>query len=188
LNDVNQARHKEDTPLELRLVYPEDRESQAIAREVASQWGEIGVDVILLPKNADDLQDSISEREFDVAILRIEPPGDPDLYDFWSQEAIVRGQNYGGWNNRWASEALESARQLFNPDERKPFYDAFLRYYIEEIPALTLFQNVTSYGISGTIEEVDIGQINSPRERFESMARWFFFYREVSVACADDET
>ena len=149
---------------------------------------EIGVDAILLAKNAEDLQQSLSEREFDAAILNIEPPGDPDLYDFWSQEAIVRGQNFSGWNNRWASEALESARQLFNRDERKPFYDAFLRFYDEDLPALTLFQNVTSYGISEAIEEVDIGQINSPRERFDSMAQWFFFYREVSVACAGDET
>jgi peptide/nickel transport system substrate-binding protein len=188
LNSANQIRYKEDRALELRLVFPEDPVSRAIAREIARQWGEIGVDAILLAKNAEDLRQSLSEREFDAAILNIEPPGDPDLYDFWSQEAIVRGQNFSGWNNRWASEALESARQLFNRDERKPFYDAFLRFYNEELPAITLFQNVTSYAISEAIEEVDIGQINSPRERFDSMAQWFFFYREVSVACAGDET
>ena len=34
--------------------------------------------------------------------VEIAPPSDPDLYDFWSQEAMVRGQNFPGWNNRRA--------------------------------------------------------------------------------------
>ena len=97
-------------------------------------------------------------------------------------------EDFGGWNNRRASEALESARQLSAPEERKPYYDIFLEIYDDDLPALTLFQHVSSYGISASVEQVEIGHFDSPRELYESFRNWFLFYREVPVACLGDDS
>jgi peptide/nickel transport system substrate-binding protein len=177
-----------DQQLDFHLLFADNDQLRAVAKDLAGQWADIGVNIILVPSSVEEFTDRLKEGEFDIALVEVEPTSDPDLYDFWSQEAIVRGQNFGGWNNRRASEALESARQLYSQADRKPYYEVFLNIFNEELPALTLFQHVRSYGISSAVEDVDIGYFNSPREVYESFAKWFFFYREVAVACPDEET
>jgi peptide/nickel transport system substrate-binding protein len=184
----NEYRSSTNQQLDFHLLFADNDQVRAVANDIASQWADIGVNTILVPTPVEEFTDRLKEGEFDIALVEVEPSRDPDLYDFWSQEAIVRGQNFGGWNNRRASEALESARQLNSPADRKPYYEIFLNIFDEELPALTLFQHVSSYGISSVVEEVDIGHFNSPREIYESFAKWFFFYREVAVACPSEET
>lgn len=179
------SRQKEGTPLQLRLVALQSQ--QPVAAEVARQWSEIGVgvDLTLLP-DAASLRSVLAERAFDVALFDVVPGGDPDLYDFWSQEAVMRGQNYAGWNNRRASESLESARQLWRVAERRPFYDTFLRLFDNDLPAFSLYQHVHTYAARREVEKLDIGQIRSPRDRYHTLADWFMRYQDVVVACPPD--
>jgi ABC-type transport system substrate-binding protein len=142
---------------------------------------------LVLFSNWRDYRQVLDAREFDVALVDVTPPGDPDLYDFWSQEAINQGQNYAGWNRRRASEALEDGRRLWLIEERRPFYDSFLRYYDEDLPELTLFQHLYTYAVNDAVEGVEIGRINHSRDRYTSLADWILLYRDVTVACADDQ-
>ena len=134
------GRFRDGGLLTLRLVALDQAEQRAVAEAIAGQWAALGIDtqVTLLP-DGDALSTALAERNFDVALLDVAPPADPDLYDFWSQEAIVRGHNYTGWNNRRASEALEAARQLLPQGERAVYYEAFLRQFDADLPALTLY-------------------------------------------------
>ena len=101
---------------------------------------------------------------------------------------MIRGQNFAGWNNRRASEALEAARQLWAVDERRPFYDTFLRLYNSDLPALTLFQHVYTYGVSDTVTNLEIGRIDSSRDRYQTFANWYTLTQEVPVPCPTDES
>jgi peptide/nickel transport system substrate-binding protein len=177
-------RFREGTPLILRLVALDTPEQRAVAEEVARQWAALGVDaqVSLLPDLA-ALNTTLSERAFDVALLEIAPPADPDLYDFWSQEAIVRGHNYSGWNNRRASEALEAARVILPQNERTVYYEAFLRQFDGDLPALTLYQHVGSYALSDDVHQAEIGRLANPRDRFTTLPAWFLNFREIAVNC-----
>jgi ABC-type transport system substrate-binding protein len=132
-----------------------------------------------------DLPSVIKEQDFDVILLNVQPIGDPDLYDFWSQEAIISGQNYGGWNNRRASEALEVARKLTLPEERKPYYEAFLKQFNADLPAVTLFRYIKTQAVSEDVLGIDIGKVNSPRDRFATFSEWSLIAREVASACPD---
>lgn len=180
------TRAKEGENLTVRLLHSNDSLDLKIAQVLAGQWGDIGVGIELTAVPQDDLIGALGEGEFDLAIVEIQPPGDPDLYDFWSQEAIVNGQNYGSWNNRRASEALESGRQLYTVDERLPFYTTFQEYFSEDLPALTLFQFVDTFALSETVQEAEVGLIEHPRERFDSLPEWFILFREVATACPED--
>jgi len=153
------------------------------------QWAEVGVDVqVETAASLTVLRERLAERAFDVALIDVSPLSDPDLYDFWSQEAIIRGQNYAGWNNRRASEALEGARQLWRVDERRPYYDTFLRLFSSDLPALTLYQHIDTYALSPEVNRVEIGEIDHPRERYETFANWFLLYRDVTVSCPPEDT
>ena len=183
------ARAREGAPLVLRLVALDQPEHRVVAEEIARQWAEGGIDarLTLLP-GIDELRQTLAGRNYDVALVEIAPPSDPDLYDFWSQEAMVRGQNFAGWNNRRASEALEGGRQLFDQGERTPFYESFLRQFDADLPALTLYQHVTAYALHDTVQGAEIGRVLHPRDRYASLASWFINYNDVTVACPPETT
>jgi peptide/nickel transport system substrate-binding protein len=178
------GRFRDGGLLTLRLVALDQPEQRAVAEAIAGQWAALGIDtqVTLLP-DGDALSMALAERAFDVALLDIAPPADPDLYDFWSQEAIVRGHNYTGWNNRRASEALEAARQLVPQGERAVYYEAFLRQFDADLPALTLYQHVTSYALSDQVQQAELGRLGQPRDRFATLPAWFLNFREIAVGC-----
>jgi peptide/nickel transport system substrate-binding protein len=178
-------RFREGAPLSVRLVVLDQPEQRAVAEAVAQQWAALGVDaqLTLLP-DLPALNAALTERNFDAVLLDIAPPADPDLYDFWSQEAIVRGHNYSGWNNRRASEALEAARQLLPVGERTVYYEAFLRQFDADLPALTLYQHVTSYALSDQVQQAEIGRLGQPRDRFATLPAWFLAFREIAVSCS----
>lgn len=189
LTEGQPIRQKEGQPLTLRLITLQREPFTTLAQALADQWAQLGIETAITEApDVAALRELLAAGEFDLALVDITPPGDPDLYDFWSQEAIIRGQNYSGWNNRRASEALEAARQLWSVDERRPYYDSFLRLYSNELPALSLFQYVTSYGLSEAVNLADIGYISQPRDRYTTFADWFLLYRDITVSCPVEAT
>ena len=182
------VRQNEGTPLNLRLLTINSEPYISLANGIAGQWQQIGVQTELIQADSGaQLREWLDNGEFDVALVDVTPNGDPDLYDFWSQEAIIAGQNYGGWNNRRASEALESGRQLWPVAERRPSYDSFIRIFNNNLPALSLYQHAATYALSDTVNEAQIGKITHPRDRYQTFANWFLLYRDVSVACPVEE-
>lgn len=188
LPDGSTVRQQEGEPFQLRLLTLNSDVQQRLAQAVAAQWENLGVSVLVdTAVSLTDLREKLAARNFDVALVDITPSIDPDLYDFWSQEAIIRGQNYGAWNNRRASEALEAGRQVWGLGERRPYYNTFLTIYADQVPAITLYQHVYTYALSSEVNQAEIGPIYEPRDRYQTFANWFLLYRDVTIACPTEE-
>ncbi|MFN2188350.1 MAG: peptide ABC transporter substrate-binding protein [Candidatus Promineifilaceae bacterium] len=187
LPEGSPVREKEGEPLVLRLLAMDDNLSRQLATELVDQWTALGITTEPRFVPPQDMNTALAESSFDIALVHVRPNEDPDLYDFWSQEAIVDGQNYGVWNSRQASEALEAGRQAFDIDERLLHYAAFQQIYNEELPAFPLFQHVRNFAISDKVEKVEIGLTSQPRDRYRTLSDWFMLYREVPVACPESE-
>jgi peptide/nickel transport system substrate-binding protein len=172
--------------LAIRLLTSADGLSEQMAHFIANAWTELGVSIEIVLEERVGLLSALEQGLFDAALVDVSTARDPDLYDFWSQEAIVRGQNYGGWNNRLASEALESARQVSTIEERRPYYQTFLQHFEADLPALTLFQHAQSFGIADSVHQVEIGPVVHPRDRYQTLSDWFLYYREVPIECPPD--
>ncbi len=177
------VREKDGEQLQLRLLARVSSDQQLLADFLAEMVQQLGVQVDLSVEPHEIYQQRLESGDFDMVLIDISPAADPDLYDFWSQEAIVRGQNYGYWNNRRASEALEAARQLWNPDERNQFYRAFLQFYQEDVPALTLYQHVSNYAVSEQLLGVDIGRVVTPRDRYLTFPQWHTQLADQPIPC-----
>ena len=180
-----QVRQSSDLSFSIRLLLVDEPVQHAVAATVAQQWAEVGVETQLEPLPFESYAVALAERNFDVALMEVATDNDPDLYDFWSQPSIVNGHNYAAWNSRRASEALEQARQTWDVAERRAYYDVFLQAFSGAVPAISLYQHVYTYAVSDEVQNVDIGRIDHPRERYASMHDWFFLYRDVAVSCPE---
>ncbi len=185
LAEGSDLRQSQGQPLVVRLLLVEEPVQRAIAAALAAQWANVGVRLELEAVTLERYGAALSERAFEAALVEIVAQNDPDVYDFWGQAPIVSGHNYAGWNNRRASEALEQARQTWDAAQRRAYYDVFQQIFSSAAPALTLFQHVYTYAVSAEVQNVDIGRIDHPRDRYASMDDWFLLYRDVAISCPE---
>lgn len=178
------TRSREGQPLTLRLVALDNSEQAAVANEIIEQLAGLGIDVQLTQiSDPVILHQTLSEQNFDIALVEVAAPDDPDLYDFWSQEAMISGQNFSRWNNRRASEALEAGRQVFSQGERATYYESFQRQFDADLPAFSLYQHVSIYVLSDNVNQAEIGRVWQPRDRYNTLPNWYLNFRDVTVNC-----
>ena len=92
-----------------------------MAQAIQQDWAAIGVEVTLKAVSYDSLlNDYLTPRTYQAALvdLDLSRSYDPDPYPFWHQAEITGGQNYSQWDNRTASEYIEQARVVADPDVR----------------------------------------------------------------------
>jgi len=83
---------------------------------------------------------------------------------------------------RAADEAIEQARSLPLREARRTHYIEFQRVFAEELPALLLYYPVYTYGVRDKIHDVQMGPLNTPGDRYRSLANWYSVTKRVTVA------
>ena len=177
-NDGDGVRDQNDVPLSFELV----GDNEAVLQALASQWRQIGVDarpkVVDITSLATEL---LSPRRFDAAVTHWQLSGDPDPYPLWHSTQIENGQNYTGWSNLQADLLMEQGRAVTDPGLRLQLYGEFQKIFADELPALPLFFDVYSYGVSSGVNGVKIGRLNSPWERFRTADQWYKVTERVTA-------
>ncbi len=170
------VRKKEDVALRFSLLYPDDEQHQVIAEAVQSYWTALGAEVALEPTPYEVLlKDRLEQRDYQAALvdLDLSRSPDPDPYPFWDQAQAAGGQNYTQWDNRVASEYLESARVSVNILERAKYYRNFQIIFSQEMPALPMFYPVYTYAVDQGIQGVRVGPMFTPSDRFANVTEWY---------------
>jgi peptide/nickel transport system substrate-binding protein len=175
------VRLREDQELSFTLLAIANSTHEAVARALSASWAKLGIRATVQTVPADELFQALGSGDFAAALVDIDMQGDPDLYAFWSESAIREGQNYAGWRHRQASEILEQARQLNNVEQRTTLYYHFQQIFAEEMPALLLYYHTYTYGISGDVQNVSMGPLTEPSDRFATVSDWFLVWREVII-------
>jgi peptide/nickel transport system substrate-binding protein len=175
------VRTREERELSFSLLAAANTTHELLANEIAHQWGEMGIRVTVDPVEPGRISERLEAGDFQAALIDVDMRGDPDLYSLWSESAVQEGQNYGGWRHREASELLEQARQLTNVGQRTTRYYHFQQIFAEEVPALLLYFQTYTYGISDQVQQVSIGPLTTPSDRFASISDWFLVWREVVI-------
>jgi len=172
------VRKKDGRPLAFILVGDDRRLLEALAEA----WAKIGVDAKPQPVTLAGLTaDFLTPRSFDAAVVHWELAGDPDPYPLWHSTQSKDGQNYSGWNNQAADEAIEQARSTVDPAARRKHYVEFQRIFAREVPALLLYYPVYSFGVRDKIHGVQVGPLNEPADRFRNVADWYIVTRRITV-------
>jgi peptide/nickel transport system substrate-binding protein len=155
---------------------------------ISAMWAEIGAQVepqaVSLPGLTADF---LAPRSFDAALVDWELSGDPDPYPLWHSTQAKTGQNYSGWESRPADEAIERARSLPDHESRIPYYKDFQRIFSEEVPALMLYYPVYTYGVRNKVRDAQMGPLNSPGDRYRSIANWYIITKRVTVGTMGEQ-
>ena len=183
--DGDGIRDKNGHPLQFTLLTGEDL--ARLGRAMAEQWARQGIAVKVETLGA-GLSDRLRARDFQAVLVELLLSGDPDPYPLWHQTQIKGGQNYGGWDNRQVSEALEQARYVTDQNQRKGFYAQFQRIFAEETPALIISYPVYTYAVDKSVHNVQIGPMVSPSDRFRNIADWYLRTRRVILAEAQHQS
>jgi peptide/nickel transport system substrate-binding protein len=166
---------EDDLEVAITLLHPNTEEHTAIAQQLQSDWGALGIVVELEAKPYDEVLSDLEARAYQTALVDINLTNspDPDPYPFWAQAQMKSGQNYAEWDNRSASEYLEQARMTVDMGEREKLYRNFQVLFMRELPSLPLFYPVYTYAITDDIKGVNMGPVFDPGDRFNSVNSWY---------------
>lgn len=180
--DGDGVRDKDGQRLALTLAAPDERGSQAVAREIERQWSKLGVQVTVAALPFADLIDGqLQSRQFDAALVELSLEGDPDPYVFWHSTQMQGGQNYSSFIDKEADGLLEAARREWDPEKRGTMYHRFQEILARELPALPLYYPVYTYAVDEAVRGVHIGPVVRPEDRLRSLAQWYTNSRRMRL-------
>ena len=174
------VRSKDGQALSFTMVHPNDETHTLIAQAIQADWALIGVKIELQSVAYDSLvNDFLTTRNYEAALadLNTSRTPDPDPYLFWHQSEATGGQNYSQWDNRTASEFLETARTSANFDERARLYRNFQVVFTEDMPSLPLFYPVYSYGVDAQVQGVQVAPMYDTSDRLSLVDEWYLVTR-----------
>lgn len=176
------VRAKEGEFLTFTLLHPDDALHTGIAQAIQKDWALIGVNVDLQAVPYDQLiSNFLASRNYQAALadLNTACTPDPDPYLFWHQSEATGGQNYSQWDDRTASEYLETARTSANFSDRMRLYRNFQVVFTKEMPSLPLYYPVYSYGVDAQVQGVQVAPLYDPSERLAFITEWHLVTRRT---------
>ena len=113
--------------------------SEKLAEEIRSLGVEASVTVF--DSGQDFVLNTLSQRNYDILVYEIGLGTDPDLFAYFhSTEANQNGHNLSNYKNTVVSDLVLSARSTMNQDLRTKKYENFLKYFVDDVPALGIYQ------------------------------------------------
>jgi peptide/nickel transport system substrate-binding protein len=176
------VRSKDGQPLTFTLVHPDDAIHTQIAQAIQADWALIGVQLNLQSVPYDSLvNDYLFTRNYEAALgdLNTSRTPDPDPYLFWHQAEATGGQNYSQWDNRTASEFLETGRTAADFNERARLYRNFQVVFAKELPSLPLYYPVYSYGVDAQVQGVQVAPMYDVSDRLALINEWYLVTRRA---------
>ncbi len=176
------VRARDGQSLTFTLVHPDDTVHTQIAQTIQADLALIGVQVDLQSVSYDSLlNDFLATRNYQAALadLNTARMPDPDPYLFWHQSEATGGQNYSQWDNRTASEFLETARTEADFASRARLYRNFQVVFAKDLPSLPLYYPVYSYGVDSQVQGVQVAPMYDISDRLALINEWYLVTRRT---------
>jgi len=173
------VRMKGDQKLALTVTTTKNEQYEKALESLAGQWRKIGVVVNTNIVNTADpsvnfVQNILQARNYDVLLYELFIGADPDVYAYWHSSQIgANGYNFADYSNKSADDSLASARSRLEPDLRNIKYKAFAKQWMDDVPAIGLYQSVSEYVYNKHIHSVDDSiKLISAYDRYTNVLEW----------------
>jgi ABC-type transport system substrate-binding protein len=180
------VRKKDGKELRITVVTAKSVDYERALETLIGQWRRVGVRVSERIIDAADptqnfVQSVLQQRSYDVLLYQLTMGGDPDVFAYWhSSQAVARGLNLANYSSAISDDILSSARSSKRDDLRDAKHIAFARQWIEDAPAIGLYQSVTRTAVSHNVHGMskDVVLVG-PAQRYTQAPQWMVGDRTV---------
>ena len=122
----------------------------------------------------DFLINVVRPRSYDILIYEIDLGANPDLFPYYhSSQSGGSGLNLSNYNNKLLDALILGARGSMNPEIRTTRYDTFLKYWVEDVPAIGIYQVDMTYFYNKNVRTFpDDYRLVSATDRFNGVESW----------------
>jgi peptide/nickel transport system substrate-binding protein len=173
------TRKKDGRPLTLAITTTKNSQYERTLETMVGQWRRLGVVVTTSVVNTSDpstnfIQEVLQNRNYDVLLYELFIGADPDVYAYWHSSQIgASGYNFSNYVNKTADAAIASARSRLEPELRNAKYIAFSRQWLDDVPAIGLYQATSDYVFNKHVQSVDpASKLISAQDRFSNVLYW----------------
>lgn len=169
-------RVKDGKKLEFTVTTTKKKEYESVLSLITEQWRKVGVTV---HANAVETasggassfdQNVLQSRNFDILLYELAIGADPDVYAYWYSSSRY---NFSGYANTFADTSLVSARSRLEPELRNAKYKQFIKQWLEDAPAVALYQPAVEYVTSEDMHTVQPGlTLVSNADRYAGIQHW----------------
>jgi peptide/nickel transport system substrate-binding protein len=173
--DRDGVRSNGATRLSFELSTTNDPQRIAVAESIVSQWRAIGVDAQVRPLDAGSYVDQVLlPRDFEAALVVVDPGPDPDPYPFWHRSQIAPpGRNLANYADPAIDDVLQRGRQNTDSTRRRELYESFAGYLIAATPSIPLYAPVYTYAQSTRVHGFSESLLITPAARFANVNQWY---------------
>ncbi len=167
-------RVKDGKQLEINIVSQNSDEYPGVLAEIQKSWLKAGIVANLsLISDQDFTQGYISPHEYQALVFGVTQGVDPDVFPYWhSSQAKKGGFNLSNYKSPEADIALEAGRTRSDPKLRVQKYKAFLEEWMDDNPAIALYQPVFNYVVRNSVKGIGLRSLATPVDRFNDVTNW----------------
>lgn len=173
------VRSKDGQKLSLTIATTKNAQYEKALETLAGQWRKLGVVVNTNVVDTNDpstnfVQNILQPRNYDVLLYELFIGADPDVYAYWHSSQIgMSGYNFSNYVNKSADDALASARARLEPQLRAVKYQAFAKQWVDDVPAIGLYQPVAEYVANKHVHSIDASStLVSSYDRYANVLDW----------------
>ncbi len=166
---------KKDATLSFALATADTPDLVATANAVADAWRAAGIDVSVQVYPLTEFNTTVLRpRSYDAVLFGEVVGRSLDLFAFWhSSQRNDPGLNLALYANANADKILASARVEPDRSEREKLYATFVETVAEDNPAIFLYSPDFVYTVPATVQNLSLGALTSPSERFLNVHEWY---------------
>lgn len=171
----NKIRSKAGEELRLRIVTRKSVEFERALESIVGQWRSLGIQVdtqIVDPAEVGQsfAQAVLKDRNYDVLLDELLIGADPDVFAYWHTQGFLNLANY---SNPVSDDALASARTRSEPGLRNVKYKAFAQQWLDDVPAIGLYQSNMLYVHSRTSRSLGQDEkLITSADRYANVINW----------------
>ena len=166
----------EEGPIKLSITTVNSGYLPSVTNVLAEELRALGIDVtvVTFEENKDFVTNILARRNYDILVYDIELGADPDPLPYYhSSQANASGLNLSNYRNGFVDDLLVGARDTIDDQLRIKKYESFLSYWVEDLPAVGLYQTNLTYVYNKNVRPYsnDVHLVDAI-DRFSDICEW----------------
>ncbi len=179
--ELNKFTDSEDSVLSVELSTVNNSDLQKAAEIVKTNWENLGVETnISLYGNSELNQNILRPRDFEGLLFGYILDRNFDLFPFWhSSERNDPGMNLSAYTNLTVDDLLESYQEEDDKEKKYTLLKKIEDNIKSDMPAIFLYSPHFLYATPKKVQNIDIGHMTAPEDRFLNIHNWFMETDEI---------